>query len=237
MKLILCSSFNNSKKNDNNEPYSVKLPISFLDIIKENVLKYKNVVFVANNPDTLNINDKYGNLLFESLKLSRLNFENYITLDSRNKNEAKEIIENADLLFLSGGSIECQLSFFKEIKLDKILNNFSNLIVAGSAGAMNLCKKTLKFPTTFEEIKNITEENSFLDGMGIYNKIFIPHFDGLKKEYIRGKNINAYNELIKLSVSKEFIAVDNHSFIFIKDDLVNYYGNVYMIKNQIVEKL
>ena len=102
---------------------------------------------------------------------------------------------------------------------------------------MNLCKKTLKFPTTFEEIKNIIEENSFLDGMGIYNKIFIPHFDGIKKEYIRGKNINAQNELIKLSVSKEFIAVDNHSFIFIKDDLVNYYGNVYMIKNQIVEKL
>lgn len=237
MKIILCSSFNNSKKNENGEHCAVSLPVDFLNSIKENVLAYENVVFVANNPDTLDVNDKYGNLLFEALNLSGLNFKNTIILDSRNKIKAREIISSADLVFLSGGSVECQLEFFKEIELDKILNNFSNLVVGGSAGAMNLCEKTLKFPTTIEEIENITEENCFLNGMAIYNKIFVPHFNEEKKEYMRGKTINAYNELLKLSHDKEFIAVDNDSFILIKDDSVNYYGNVYMIKNEVVEKL
>lgn len=54
---------------------------------------------------------------------------------------------------------------------------------------------------------------------------------------MRGKTINAYNELVKLSFNKEFIAIDNDSFILIKDDSVHYYGNVYMIKNEMVEKL
>lgn len=237
MKIILCSSFNDSKKNEKGEHCAVNLPIDFLNSIKENVLAYDNVVFVANNPDTLEINDKYGNLLFEALNLSGLNFKNAIILDSRNKIKARKIISSANLVFLSGGSVECQLEFFKEIELDKILNNFSNLVVGGSAGAMNLCEKTLKFPTTIEEIENIAEENCFLNGMAIYNKIFVPHFNEEKKEYMRGKTINAYNELLRLSHDKEFIAVDNDSFILIKDDSVNYYGNVYMIKNEVVKKL
>lgn len=155
--------------------------MEILNVIKENVLFYENVVFVANKPETLEVNDWYGNLLFESLNMSGLYFKNKIILDSRNKINAKKIISSADLVFLSGGSIECQLDFFKDIKLDKILCNYSKLIVAGSAGAMNLCKETLKFPNTIEELENIEKYNCFLNGIGIYNKILVPHFNGIKK--------------------------------------------------------
>lgn len=127
--------------------------------------------------------------------------------------------------------------FFKEIKLKDLLENYNNLVIGGSAGAMDLGKKVLNFPITYEEIINIDKDKCFLDGIDIHNQIIVPHFNGITKEYIRGKNINAYDYLLDLSIKNELIAFDNDSYILVDKDKVSYYGNIYLIKDKTVTKL
>ena len=236
MKYVLCSSFNNTEKDENGKRYAVKMPDIFIDIIKNITIRSDTVVFVANNPDTFEINDEFAALLFVSLELSQINFKNKIVLDSRNESDASKILKNADLIFLSGGSVECQNNFFKKIKLNEALSE-NNVIIGGSAGAMNMCEKTLNFPTNEDEIQKLNSNNCFLEGMDIYKRIFVPHFFGDRKIYKRGKNINAYYELLELSKNNEFIAIDNEAYILIENEHEKYFGNVYLIKNGYVEKI
>lgn len=236
MKYILCSSFNNYIKNDLGEKISIKMTNDFINVISNNIKNNNKVVFVSNNPNTYDINDYYGKLLFESLLLSGLEFKNKIILDNRNSNNVEEIIKDADLIMISGGLVECQNKFLREININKYFNE-NTLIVGASAGAINLCEYSINFPIEQELINKVNKNNCFIKGLNIYKKIFVPHFNYINKEYIRGKNINAYNELLSISKNKELIAIDNDSFILIDNTKEYYYGNVYLINNSIVTNL
>lgn len=117
MNLILASSLNNSKKDELGNWYAIALPnkYQFLPNIKKYISKYESVVFVANDPSDYEVTDEYANLFFSFIDLSNLKFDKKIILDNRNKDKAKEIIENADLIFLSGDSVYNQQAFLKKL--------------------------------------------------------------------------------------------------------------------------
>lgn len=227
MKMILASSFNNYQKDKYGNKKPVALPNNnkFLFTIISNIKNINNVVLVVSDPTNIVMNDFFADLLFNSLSLSGLCFKNKIILDNRNKEDALEIIKNADLIFLAGGSVKIQSKFFSEINFKKILSEFNGLVVAGSAGAMNLCKTTVNF-----------EEKNFIPGIGMFDKIIIPHFDGKNRKYLRdGKD--ALNDLLDLSDKKEIIAFDNDSFIFKDENETKYFGEFYIIKNGQIGKM
>ncbi|MDR0849912.1 MAG: Type 1 glutamine amidotransferase-like domain-containing protein [Christensenellaceae bacterium] len=237
MKLILASDFNNIQKDQQGNKYAVPFADSnlFLTNIKKYTLRYKNLVFIVSNPETLEINNFYGNLLFESLKLSKIDFEKKTILDNRNKNDAPEIIKDADLIFLSGGKVDIQSKFLNEINLNEHLKNYTGLLVGASSGAMNLCNRVVSFPENLEEINKNSLSKYFLNGLGFFDKIIIPHFDGENKKYTRG-GTDAMKYLLELSVGNEIIAFNNDSYIFLADR-IQYFGNIYIIKNKKVNKL
>ncbi len=227
MKIILASSFNNYKKDKNGNKRPIVLPDDnlFLSTIKNNVKSLHNVVFVVSDPTTFTLNDSFGELLFNSLSLSGLNVENKIILDNRNKQKAAEIIAEADLIFLAGGKVSTQSKFFNEIQLKKILANYKGLIIGGSAGAMNLCETVVNF-----------DDKCFIKGIGFFDKIIIPHFDGENKKYIRdGKD--ALKDLLELSENTEIIAFNDEAFILKTEDNIKYFGNFYLIKNAQIKKM
>ncbi len=188
MKIILASSFNNTAKDENGKKYAVAIPDvnHFLTNLRKYTFKFDCVVMVANDPTDFETTDLYASLLFQSLKLSGLDFKTKVVFDNRNKDHAKEIFANADLIFLSGGEVDVQNKFFKNIEMGKLLRISTGLIVGGSAGAMNLCKTVLCFP-------------HFIKGVGFWNKIIVPHFDGANKFYKRN-DTDEFNNLMDLSI-------------------------------------
>lgn len=102
---------------------------------------------------------------FQSLEMTGLRFKEKIILDNRNKKDYKTILENADLIFLSGGKLICQLEFFREISLKEFIKDYSGLIIGASAGAMTLCNYMTNFPEYLHEIDNRKTEDYIIEGL------------------------------------------------------------------------
>lgn len=220
MKIIFASSFNNIAKDENGKKYAVAISDAnqFLTNLQRYTPKFGCVVVVANDPASFETTDFYADLLFQSLKLSGLDFKTKVVFDNRNKDQAKEIFADADLIFLSGGKVDVQNVFFKDIEIGKLLQTSTGLIVGGSAGAMNLCETVSCFP-------------DFIKGVGLWDKIIIPHFDGESKSYKRdGKD--EYDNLMNLSIGRELIGIDENSYLLLIDKEIKPFGNVYRIMNR-----
>jgi len=238
MNIILASSFNMTEKDEdgNRHPTIITDTNCFLNTIKRLTPKHDRLVIVANDPNNFEVNDYRFDLQSKSLALSGLDFKEKILLDSRNKNDAKSIIESADLILLSGGKLECQLDFFHEIELKTLITNHPALIMGGSAGAMNLCKVAFNYPEYAHEVDpNKTE--FFLPGLGFHNEILVPHLDDKTNPYLNDGFDPVAEFILPKSHGREFLAFNDDSYILIENGVTKYFGNFYRIKDGIIKQV
>lgn len=206
--------------------------------IKKHLKGTKRLVYVANNPDNIEENDFRILTYFESFNLTWRGgeFEEKILLDSRNISKSKEILENADLIILSGGKCLCQKKFFENIGLKDILTKFQGVVIGISAGTMNLCKTVANFP---EELSDLDEPRWF-EGLGFCDDIIIPHFDGENKIYqIECEEVDVIGDyVLPASYEKALTGIPNGSYILLdENDKKEYFGTVYKISKGKVKKL
>lgn len=93
----------------------------------------------------------YSGLLFESLKLLGIVFDEYNVFDSRT-------INKADFIFLSGGDTFLQSEFFKEIKLKELLKGFDGII-------------TTLYNEKFNSIRHREYDGIYINFVGMNQKI------------------------------------------------------------------
>ena len=233
MVLILASSYNCNEKDENGVRHPIPLADtnSFLSNIKKFIPKYDSIVYVANDPDNFEVINEWANIVFTSFELTGLKFKNRIILDSRNKNNARSIVENADLVMLAGGKINCQLDFFSEIGLKELIEKHKGLVIGGSAGSMNLCKTVFNFPEEPCDIDGRKDNDFFQPGLGFFDRIIIPHFNDTEY-YQCNAGVDSWNEYIRpLSHGREFLAYDDDSYILINNGKIEYFGTFYKIKD------
>ena len=236
MIFFLTSIVNYYYKDSNGNRYSKKIDDE--NLILTNLLKsLKNfdiVVFVANNSTDVNENDIRAKVFFEALDKTNLKFKNKILLDERNKNNAKKIIQNANLIFLTGGRIFSGKHFYDSINLKRLLKNSNAVVIGASAGSMLLCNNILNFP----EMLTDTFNASYVKGLKLVkNIIYIPHFNGEKKQYEGNAERDIINDyLIPFSFKKEMIGVPNGSYIIADNNKTTSYGDIYLIKKGKIEK-
>ena len=110
------------------------------DLLKKELSEYKNIVYISAYPN----NFEKNNELAKSEKFTNIgiNFENSIVLDySYTKENAKEIINNNELIFLYGGDPYQQMKFMQEYDLIELLRN--KVLITLSAGSINLCEDAI----------------------------------------------------------------------------------------------
>ena len=79
-------------------------------------LKDKNtILFISSDSKNMEKVLEYSQLLFDGLRLSGIEFKNYLILSDVTKEHAKEYIDKADLIFLSGGDTFIQRQFFLKL--------------------------------------------------------------------------------------------------------------------------
>ena len=231
MAFILASSFNSNETDAEGNRFAVAMPDIFVTDIRRYVKKFDNLVYVCSDPDLHEVTDYRGGLVFDSLDLSGLKFVNKVIIDGRNKEKAVELIKSADLVLLAGGRVDLQIKFFKEIGLREILENYKGLVIGGSAGAMNLCEIVFCFPESSTDAKGF-----FFEGMGFYDKIVIPHFDGKNQRYTHESDIDVVSHILQHSHGREFIAYDDDSYIVVRGNDIRYVGSFYTIRDGRVQK-
>lgn len=219
-----------------------RIPVALVDEngVLSNIRRYlkrtERFVFVANDPDDVEDNDDHLDVGRKSFGLAGLDFKEYIALDSRNKQNAREIVSGADIIILGGGKCVCQAEFFKAIELKSILKSYDGIVIGVSAGAMNLCGTVANFP---EEPKDVSEPRRLL-GLGFSDDIIIPHFDGENNAYqfpCEEFDI-AKDYILPMSFEHDFIGLPNGSYIIVDEKgRKEYFGDVYSISKGESNKL
>ena len=220
---------------ENYHPIALDDTNSLLSNIKKYLPKQDRLVLVANDPYNEEKCDEKIPILRDSFALSGIPFKEYLVLDHRNMDHAKEILSAADLIILSGGKCGCQKAFFDKINLGKILRKHKGLTIGTSAGTMNLCETIANFP---EEPADL-DEPRWLEGLGLHDEIIIPHYDGENNEYQLGYcEIDIVNEyILPMSRGRRLLAMPNFSYVLIDGDKPSYYGDMYEIVDGITTKI
>lgn len=201
-----------------------------IEQIKENLTNENSFVFIASNPEDYEKTDSYANFTFKSFNMSGFNFKKLMIIDNRNLNNIEEIIDNSDLVFLSGGNTEIQMKFFESIKLREILKKYKGVIIGQSAGAINLAKIAVCSPEYEEEIGR----KYVWKGLGKTNISVEPHFILETNNELEKK---LRNELLKLSMEYTIYAIKDGTHIFDDGKKATLYGEAYLIKNKEITKI
>lgn len=220
----------------NRVPVTLENVNGILQTIKKFLPSAKNLVVVANDPFDFIDNDIKISVVAKSFIKTGIPFDSATVLDERNKSSAADIITRADLIILSGGKCLCQNNFFNEINLKTLLADHTGVVIGISAGAMNLGKTVANFP---EEQSDISDPRWF-DGLGFFDGVIIPHFDGeaVSYQFDCGDIDPVRDYILPMSNKADFIGLPNDSFITIDNNgAIAYHGDAYKISKGVITKI
>lgn len=183
---------------------------------------------VASVESDYDATDLYSKATFDSFNLT-FPFDNYISLDGRTKHRAKEIIENADLIFLCGGHVPTQNKFFQSIDLKNIIKNSKALIIGASAGSMNSAEIVYAQP----ELDGETTDPNFkkyLNGLGLTKISILPHFEQELGAVLDGKDV--FKEIsLPDSKVRPFIAYSDGAYIYDNGKKQLMFGKAFLFES------
>jgi dipeptidase E len=229
MKAIILTSYLDFYEKDeqgNKVAHNFGNDNGLLDCLKANTNKFENFLFVGNGMEGAK-SEQYFKIACESFAIT-MPFKNYNVLNNSTKDKSKELIEKADFIFLCGGHLPTQNAFFNEIGLKELLKNTNALIVGGSAGSMN-CADVVYCPPELEEEVDDTNFNRYLKGLGLTDINIMPHFEEYQQMVICGKRY-IDDIVVPDSYTTDIVALNNGSFIVIKDNESTVYGESYLVR-------
>lgn len=175
-----------------------------------------NIVFIPTYFNDFEKNDEYYNKTLSWFKNVDINFNNSFIIDSRiEKDRAKEILKQSNIVYLMGGDPELQMKSIKEYELEEYIKNI-DIVIGVSAGAMNQSKRVI-----YKDGKIIE-----YDGLGLVDINVYPHLDW--------NDLDLLKEIFQISKFVPLISLPNDSFIIIENNKKEYVGDYYEIENGII---
>ena len=229
MKAILTSALGGSFKVDGKRVPSVLLADNgLLNLLRDIWINNSKVMIICGSPNDYQKNDSVCECLKEAFPMSGLSISYIDKCDDRNE----ELIEKAgemDVILLAGGHVPTQNRFMKKINLKERLMNFSGLIIAWSAGTMNCAANVYAAPELEGEATD-PDYKRWMTGLGITEVNVYPHYQLLKDEYLDGLRVMediTYAD----SFEHEILAMNDGSYIMIKDGIEVLFGEAYLIRD------
>lgn len=190
--------------------------------LKKDIKDYNQIVFIASCPTIGEITDRYVEKYLEWFKRIGIHFKSKVVLDNRMDSiKMVNVINNASLIYLMGGTTSLQMKFLHENQLIEPIREADCLILGLSAGAINMAKTSILTKTCGHDKQEV------YNGIGLVDKSVEPHFI-----------LSDFNEELK-SLSYEYLiyGMCDESAIIIRDTECSYYGDIYLLRNGIVEKV
>ena len=217
MKLFLTSEIGATIKiNGKRCPGKIDNRHGFLDLLKTHLHRTEQMLYIsAYANDDLRVSDWFSNTI-ESLKKENILFRENVLVNGKNAHLLQSLLENTDIVFLSGGHLPTQNQFFAQIRLKELLKNYDGIIVAQSAGSMN-CASTVYICPEIPGEATDPDFQRFRPGLGLTDIHIIPHY-----------NVNRFMQLDGMRFYEDIIAPDTFhvplylltdgSFFYIEDN-------------------
>ncbi len=184
--------------------------------LRKELTQRKSIVFITACPFNYEQNDDDCDGMYEMFAEKNMPFEKHCVIDKRTEpSKAKELVENADCIFLMGGGVcEEQLNLIKEKGCYEALLASHAAILGVSAGSMNMAKDTVDF---FESMEPF-------EGLGFTNMTVSCHHDP--------EDTWRLEQTLRMSEDRVVYAMEDMSAFFIKDGKVEIVGKIYRVENR-----
>lgn len=217
-----------------------KIPKNFgnynhiLDNLRKYIKKYDHFLFVASDETNTTATDDYANAVFQSFSLT-LPFKSYHVLDIRSENKAKELIKQADFIYLCGGHLPSQNQFFNKIHLKELMQDTTAVICGVSAGSMNSAEDVYSAPELEGESIDPAFKRS-LPGLGLTNLNILPHYKAFRNHVLDGRKY-VKDIILPDSYSRTIYALYDGSYFLVTPEKTYLYGKSYLIQNGKIKRL
>lgn len=217
-------------------PLDGSRPVEGLDEMNDFVVNLKEVwkedsrcLMITAAPDSFWENDEMTAFFAQAVKKSGLRITAFDLWDSRTENFSKEILDSYDVIFLGGGHVPTQNTFFGRIGLREKIQDFDGIIIGISAGSMNSADIVYAQPEL--EGESVDENyQRYLRGLNLTKTMILPHYQMVKDSILDGKRL--YEDITYPdSVGKEFLILPDGSYLRIIDGVETVWGDAWRLKD------
>ncbi|WP_342548598.1 Type 1 glutamine amidotransferase-like domain-containing protein [Paenibacillus sp. FSL P2-0089] len=205
------------------------LPEGLVEWLQEDLQDRQSLVMISAQPSDY----EDGQINFEDitewtwLHQANLMFKENHFIDYRMpKDEARQWIQNASVIFLCGGDPVQQNNFLAEYELTDVIKNSNAVILGASAGSLNMAAKWV----TSQSADHTVEIDTIHDGLDFNPFAYESHS---KRDY--ASFVQGY--LFPLSEEIDVYAAEQESAIRVKDGAIEIMGPVYLISRSKIQKI
>lgn len=189
--------------------------------LKKDIKDNSIITFIASDFDNTEKTDTNKKQLIDAFNNIGINFKCEYLVDKRvSKDEAKELLNKSDIVFLMGGDTYKEMKSINEYDIKEDITN-RKLILGVSAGSLNQSKNVV-YLDEYQDYKLVKYE-----GLGLVDFNIYPHLDF--------KNIDFLKEVFTVSNDTPLIALPNESFIRCENGNIEYFGEHYNVENSTID--
>ncbi|MDI9469843.1 MAG: Type 1 glutamine amidotransferase-like domain-containing protein [Bacillota bacterium] len=186
-----------------------------------------NYLIIAADPDNSEMNDQMLELTRQSFLQKDFAINEMAFLDRRNCQDAKALIDNANVIILFGGHVPTQNKFFQELKLKDLLADSDKIVMGISAGSMNMADPVYALPEEEGEAIN-PKYQRFLTGLGLVEEQVIPHSQILKDVEVDGMRM--IDEIAREdSYGNSFYVIPDGTYLYVCEGKKEWRGKVVLL--------
>ena len=199
----------------------------FVDALAECWPEGSRCLFIASDPEDEELNDYNRGVLAGSCECSGLYVSEMDVCDRRNPEMSAEMLNQYDVVILSGGHVPTESAFFQEIGLRDAIQAYEGLVIGISAGTMNCAEVVYAMPELETEDPDYER---FIPGLGLMNIMVIPHFQVVCEKTLDGKD-EVEEIACPDSMGNEFVCLVDGSYLVIDEEETWLFGEAYLIKD------
>ncbi len=190
---------------------------------------------ICSDPDGWDKTDFYASLTKKMFEDAGFSFEQFYTLDSRNQGLAKKLVQESNLLILSGGHVPTQNRFFQKIRLRELMKDYDGIVIGISAGSMNSADIVYSQPEEAGEAVDPVYQR-YLAGLNLTKTNLLPHYQEVKDDVLDGLKI--FEDITcPDSMGKTFYAIPDGSYLFIDACKEELRGEAYRVRDGIITQI
>ncbi len=207
----------------------------FIEELRQRMPQNCRTLFVCSDPDGYGLTDFFAGNVRMSFEEAGFRLETFRILDSRNEDEAPDLVKEADLIVLGGGHTPTQNRFFQRIGLRELLEGYGGIVIGISAGSMNGADTVYAQPELDGESVD-PEYRRFLPGLGLTKTMILPHYQMVKDDILDGMRL--FEDITYAdSMGRSFYALPDGSYLFSENGTEEIRGEAYLIRDGILTQL
>lgn len=207
----------------------------FVENLRKHVAPGGRFLVIAAYPDGGAVNDEMAETFAGCFAWHGMEFSSVAVLDSRNQEEAAELVASSDVILLAGGHVPTENAFFREIGLRKLLADYSGVIMGVSAGSMNAADIVYVQPEEAGEAIN-PDFIRWTQGLGLTDKNILPHYNVVKDNCLDGMRLFEDITYPDSAGHPLYVLLDG-SYILESDGESTLYGESCLLHNGVMERI